>query len=257
MESTIKAVDMTDINHLREMADLIGISVSDVFAADHVLWVEGKTEEICFSLIRHKFKIPFPQNTVISSVVSTGDFFSHKRDIELVFQIYERLSKVSLPLVRSVAFNFDRENLTTAEMTDVRRRAKGQVAFLPRRHLECYLVVPSAIAAFANETDLGSEDRHSVEAVEDLLQAKGGQRKYLAQDQWNGDLTDPNWLSEVDAANLISDVLAELTNNRVKFSKVEHSAKLLDHIAKSDAAHITGLIRYLGELASLLNPGTQ
>ena len=54
MESTVTSVDMSDIQQLREMADHIGVSVSDVFAADYVLWVEGRTEEVCFSLLKDK-----------------------------------------------------------------------------------------------------------------------------------------------------------------------------------------------------------
>ena len=96
MESMIQSVDMKDVNHLREMADHIGISVSDIFAADQVLWVEGRTEELCFSHLRDKLNISFPPNTVISAVVATGDFFSQKRDIDLVFQVYDKLARVSL-----------------------------------------------------------------------------------------------------------------------------------------------------------------
>jgi len=253
MESTVHSVDMGNVSHLREMADHIGISISDIFAADHVLWVEGRTEELCFSLLRDKLQISFPSNTVISPVVATGDFFSQKRDIDLVFQVYEKLSKVSLPLVRSVAFSFDRENLTATDMADTNRRADGRVAFLPRRHLECYLIVPQAIKKFANEADLGRQVEYTTDAVVAALKDKAGDVKYLAADRWKGDLADQSWLEEVDAAKLIKDVLAELTEHRIAFNKAEHSAQILDAIIETDATLIEGLADYLRLLADLLS----
>jgi predicted ATPase len=252
MESSIQSVDMANVGDLRDMADHIGISVSDIFAADYVLWVEGRTEELCFSLLRDNIDIPLPANTVISSVVATGDFFSQKRDVEFVFQVYDRLSRVSLPLVREVAFSFDREGLTPAEMADTNRRAKGRVAFLPRRHLECYFIVPHAIARFANEVDFERQGEYSSDGVERLLKAKAGDRKYLAHEKWKDDLADHDWLAEVDAANLIGDVLAEMTEHRVKFNKGEHSARLLREIVKTDPQPIEGLIDHLRELSALL-----
>lgn len=252
MESVVQPVDMDDVGHLREMADNLGISVSDVFAADHVLWVEGRTEELCFSLLRDHFDLELPANTVISPVVATGDFFAQKRDIDLVFRVYQKLSQVSLPLVRSVAFSFDREGLTNNDIEDTHRRAKGRVGFLPRRHLECYFVVASAIAAFVNKSDTERAQPIANAQVESALIAKAGDAKYLAAADWSGDLADDKWLTNVDAANLIADTIAELTERRVQFVKGEESAQLLAFIIRENSTPIIGLIEYLQGIGKLL-----
>jgi predicted ATPase len=253
MDSTVSPVNMEDIAHLREMSDQIGISVSDIFAADNVLWVEGRTEELCFSAMRSIFDIDFPSNTIVSSVVSTGDFFSHKkRDTSLIFQIYDHLSRVTLPIVKSVTFSFDREDFTDSDMEDVSRRAKGRVAFLPRRHIECYLLCPTAISAFLNEFDVNRPSDYSPQDIADMVGKIGGDKKYHASGYWSGAIGDEKWLEEVDAANIIYDVVSELTDKRVRFNKTDNSAWLLKHIANNKSESIIGLLKYLRELASLV-----
>jgi hypothetical protein len=89
--------------------------------------------------------------------------------------------------------------------------------------------------------------------VDAALKDKAGDVKYLAADRWKGDLADQSWLEEVDAAKLIKDVLAELTEHRIAFNKAEHSAQILDAIIETDATLIEGLADYLRLLADFLS----
>jgi hypothetical protein len=50
-ESTIDTVDVNATQQLRRSLSEVGASLSDVFGADNVLWVEGRTEEQCFPVI--------------------------------------------------------------------------------------------------------------------------------------------------------------------------------------------------------------
>jgi hypothetical protein len=43
-----------NINEQRELLSDLGVSLSDVFGADSILWVEGVTEEQCFPVILEK-----------------------------------------------------------------------------------------------------------------------------------------------------------------------------------------------------------
>jgi energy-coupling factor transporter ATP-binding protein EcfA2 len=251
-ESVVRPIDLDNVVDLRELADTLGISVSDVFAADFILWVEGRTEEQCYSLLKMRALANFPANTIISPVASTGDFFSGKRDIELVLQVYDRLSRGTLPLVKGLAFAFDREDLTREEVGDFIKRAGGNVSFLPRRHLECYLVHPGAISALINAIDEGRAESLRSEEVEAWLQAHAGERGFRAADRWRGQLTDSVWAAEVDAANLIKACIGELTAHRCSNRKGEHSVWLLDHILEHDPGHVAEFVEHASRLAGLL-----
>ena len=150
----------------REVAEHLGVAMADVFAAEKIIWVEGATEELCFPLLyQHAAKNPLPRGTIFTSVIATGDFMSKKRDRKLVFEIYERLSGTAAPLVTSVAFSFDSEDLSPDEKEDMDRQSGGLIHFLPRRHLECYLINPVAIAAFVVSKDTQSTGIVTAEVV--------------------------------------------------------------------------------------------
>ena len=101
-ESTVHRLNINQIDDFREVADHLGISMADVFAADNVIWVEGPTEELCFPLVySHSTNTTLPPGTAFISVVATGDLSRKKRDRQLVGEIYERLSSTGSPLVKS------------------------------------------------------------------------------------------------------------------------------------------------------------
>lgn len=78
-ESVASVMDAQDSKHLRLLLDDIGISLSDVFGADNILWVEGQTEEKCFPLILERIGKKHLMGTTILAVNATGDFESKKR----------------------------------------------------------------------------------------------------------------------------------------------------------------------------------
>jgi len=249
-DSACSPVSADNVSELRELSDLLGISIGDIFAADRVLWVEGRTEEICFPFLMNHWDFKIPRGLIISPVVATGDF-AGKKNFELVLSVYNRLSTVTLPLVRSVTFSFDREELTDNELIDLNRRANGRMRFLPRRHLECYLVDASAIAAFINNRDADNATIEA-EAVERELLSRAAKSKYHGKAQWKGELSDENWLAAVDAANLIKDTIASLTENRVTFAKTSESLELLERVLELNPSALTELRDYLQELLELV-----
>ena len=149
-DSVVERVNLGELDQLRDVADDLGISVTDVFGAERMIWVEGRTEELCFPFIYEVADGQLPRGLVVTSVVATGDFNAKGRRRELVFQIYDRVSRAASPLVRPVAFSFDREALTDEDRRRLEERSDGRLLFLPRRHFECFLLDPAAIAAFIN-----------------------------------------------------------------------------------------------------------
>ena len=147
-DSVVKRVDLGELDQLRDVADDLGISMTDVFAAERVVWVEGRTEELCFPFIQEKTVGQIPRGLIVTPVVATGDFNAKRKRRELIFQIYQRVHQAASPLIKSATFGFDREILTEDEMDGLNWDAGGRLMFLPRRHFECFLLDPAAVAAF-------------------------------------------------------------------------------------------------------------
>jgi hypothetical protein len=250
-ESSVKPVDLGKLDQLREVANQIGVSMTDVFAADRLVWVEGPTEEMCFPFIYNETVGPLPRGLIVTPVVATGDFFSKTNRRELVFDIYNRLSNAASPLVKSVTFSFDRETLGPNQVRDLEKRASGRLLLLPRRHFECFLVDPPAITAFILSHVPSLAATLTPAAVSSSLQAIGGDQKFKASANWNGNIADVGWLAEVDAAGLIKHICAELTDQRLEFTKTRHSFELLQHIMANNRQSLKDLIDYVGKLVAL------
>jgi hypothetical protein len=245
-DSKVEKLDLDDIEQLREVADHLGVSMSDVFAAERVIWVEGATEELCFPFIfRAKKGESLPKGVVMTSVVATGDLSGKQRNRKLVYEIYQRISKAAAPLVKSVLFSFDSELLSENDKESMQGDSGGQLRFLPRRHFECYLVSAAAIAAFITSKDSGSS-----ELTADTVEAEI--RRLVAEPafkcDWNGNLKDEAWLARVDAANLIAKTCEAVSDHRVTFSKKRDSLFLLRYRLENEREAVKPLIDYVVKL---------
>ncbi|MCV3208372.1 AAA family ATPase [Mesorhizobium sp. YC-39] len=247
-ESSVNSVDLTNLEDLRQVTGQLGISMTDVFAVDHIIWVEGPTEELCFPYIYTKKVGPMPRSTMFVPVIATGDFSKSGTRLELVLDIYERLSGVAQPLITSVTFGFDRESLTEQEIADLRRRSGDRVRLLPRRNFECYLIDCDAIAALlaTHVPDLAIQNVRDV--VEEFLLSMGGDAAFKAKESWTNDLSDPTWLAKVDGAKLIKRICSEVSEQRFEFAKKVHSLELLKHRMESGSADLNELSDYVIEL---------
>lgn len=246
-ESSITRLNLSNVEDLREVAEHLGISMADVFAAERVIWVEGPTEELCFPYIYQSLIGPLPRGTIITSVAATGDFNSKRRDPEIVYEVYKRLSVAAAPLVASVAFSFDTEKLTTAEKAKMRQDSGGLLYFLPRRHLECYSVDPAAISAFVINQAPTLAKIATSSAIEAALVAAASQRPF-AISEWTNDLANEKWLASVDAAALIKHVCEEISDSQVTFKKKNDTLFLIKHMCENDAQKVSPLIEYVKNL---------
>jgi energy-coupling factor transporter ATP-binding protein EcfA2 len=244
--SSVKKIDIDDIEELQNLADQLGISMSDVFAANSVIWVEGQTEEICFPYVYEQFYGQLPRDTVFSRVSATGDFSKKNVDPTLIFNVYTRLSTATKNLVQSVIFSFDTEELSDIEKDDLNRRAGGKIIFLPRRMVECYLINPQAIASFIN-LRIGDDKKVTAEEVEDcLISIVQADSKF--NNNWNGSIHNSNWLSQVHGGNLIKSIIRKISNNTVEFSKNRDSLELMKYIAGKNISDLEPLAVYVKSL---------
>ncbi|WP_292962331.1 ATP-dependent nuclease [Novosphingobium sp. UBA1939] len=255
-ESSVTALELKRVEEFRELADHLGVSMSDVFAADSVIWVEGPTEELCFPYL-YEFRTgkPLPRATVFTSVSATGDFTTTRRDANLILDIYRRLTSAANPLKVAVAFSFDSEELSEAEKGDLRRASRNQMYFLPWRHIECYFISPAALRDFIETGDLGrdaSQGELNVDVVASKLTDLASSQRFRIQ-SWNGNLFDAKWASEVDAAKLIANAVSDLTETRLEFRKKNDSLALLKLVQRHNPELIEPLSNYVLELVSAVS----
>jgi predicted ATPase len=247
-ESTVEPLALDEVERFREVADHLGVSMTDVFAAERVVWVEGPTEELCFPFIYRELIGPLPRGLLMVSVAATGDFFAKRRDREVIYEIYSRLSSASAALTISVAFSFDTEELSPDDKERMIKDSRGRMHFLPRRHLECYLVNAEGIAEFINERDL-SDERVTGEAVTKELERLAIEEPFRVSNvTWAGDLDDPKWLRSVDAARLIKTAVENLSEHRVTFAKKDDSLRLLRYVLTHRPEAIDELKDYVAGL---------
>lgn len=245
--STIKRLNLDDVSDFREVAEHLGVSMADVFAADRVIWVEGPTEEICFPYLYQAYGgQQLPKGTIITSVVATGDF-NRKRDRKIVYEIYRRLSSAAAALLVETVFSFDTEELSGGQKSAMVKEANGNLFFLPRRHLECYLVDPEAISNLIVTKDPASIGVATIEAVGEKLAEIASEQPFKIP-EWKGDLADVNWLAKVDAANLIGRVTSVISEQRATFNKKEDSLALLKDMLARELESLKPLYDYVAKL---------
>lgn len=246
-QSSVTRLDPATQKGVSVFLNEVGARLSDVFGADRVLWVEGKTEERCFPiLVREVAKRPM-SGTQILGVVNTGDLEAGFAD--RVVNIYQRLSGGASLLPPTVAFVFDREGRSEKERSDIERRSKGLVIWLPRRMFENYLLVPSVICILINSEDT-REIPLNVEEIDTWLQKNGGNAEFFPKAP-QLQYTDVAWVESVHAGKLLRTLFSELTSERVFYDKVEHGEQLTKLISLDPTVDITELATLI---AALLPP---
>lgn len=123
--------------------------------------------------------------------------------------------------------------------------------FLPRRHIECYLINAEAIAAFIAERDSQDSTVGPDQITATLIELAGNDNFKVAE--WTGDLADPVWLAKVDAANLIAEVCASLSEHRVTLNKKDDTLNLLQRVQAANDSQISELAEYVRTLVDAVN----
>ncbi|HEU4558978.1 MAG TPA: AAA family ATPase, partial [Longimicrobium sp.] len=100
-ETYVEIVDFQDQQSQSQILTELGIRLSDVFGADSILWVEGKTEELCFPKILTHFGVRLG-GVAILRVSSTGDLES--KHAPLIYDLYKRLSRGAGLIPQAIGF---------------------------------------------------------------------------------------------------------------------------------------------------------
>ncbi|HEV2883104.1 MAG TPA: AAA family ATPase [Pyrinomonadaceae bacterium] len=248
--STLQSIDASKNEALRDYLAEIGASLSDVFGADNILWVEGPTEEICFPMILQKVaKLPL-LGTAIIGVKHTGDL--EGKQAKKVYEIYDKLSKASGLIPPAIGFIFDREGRSKKEREDIERMSGGLATFLPRRLYENYLLNPDAIAAVANSIEGFRRTSVTAEEIRKWFDTEGKNTMYgRPTETVEGEPQEP-WIIYVHGAKLLNDLFSTLSEARVTYVKTEHSVKITEWLIENAPQELTEVIELISD--KLHNP---
>ena len=242
-ESVMESISARDANDLRLFLTDVGASLSDVFGADNVLWVEGKTEELCFPIIIRKLNQSPLLGLQIVAVQNTGDL--EGKLASRVFDVYNRLTSAHTLLPPAIAFILDREGKSEKAMEEINRKSSNQVCWLPRRMYENYLLDPESIVRVINEDDTQREAEITIQDVEDWIARHATDQKYFDPGTPAAPYPSDDWKEKVHAANLLADLFRKLTDQRVSYHKVEHGLRITESLISKPTPAILELSAFL------------
>ena len=241
----IRSLDRGSVLDQRQVLEELGVSLSDLFGADHVLWVEGQTEYHCFPLLLSHLKL-FNGSIAIAPIVATGDLEGRRAKSNLIWQIYERLSGGVGLIPPLLAFSLDSEDRSQAEIADMRRRSKAAVKFLPARTFENFLLNPAAIAAvLADEIkETAVPEARAVAAWIEMARQDGRYHDFASKNICE----EKSWHYKINAPKLLKDLFWDMS--KIEYRKVVHSVALTKWLLEHNPDNLQELLDYVSDLIS-------
>ncbi|MCL1468271.1 ATP-dependent nuclease [Argonema galeatum] len=272
-ETKAESINSLNTVQMRSLLSDVGVSLSDVFGADNILWVEGATEELCFPMILEKVAKQPLKGTKIVGIKNTGDL--EGKHAATIFEIYRRLSGGNTLFPPAIGFLLDSETKNDKQKEDLRRAANNlekdveqqtqvpakkeiPVKFLARRMYENYLLHPKAIASVLNNIfneykDLGGKNVTDVDIEE-----------FIEQKTTNGDdgpkgtnkeaLSRTEWVVNVHGAKILKALFEQFAGTLVRFDKTKHSPLITEWLLENEPQHLVELAKLLEDM---LNYNTQ
>src|SRR4028119_2231301 len=246
-ETQASTMNARDIREQRSLLAELGVSLSDVFGADSILWVEGPTEEQCFPLILSKLAPKLLTGTKIVSIKNTGDLLGKKAHFaEVMFDLYKRISGGNNLYPPAIGFVFDKECLSKLESETLKRRKPHPIEFIERRMYENYLLHSDAIAFVLNQEDKEQKQSLTGEEIREWLESNKLNKNYFSKNSTEEELSDSQWVDEnIDAAKLLDALFANFSEARVEFRKTKHSVMLTEWLLENNPDCFAELVQFL------------
>lgn len=246
-QTQASTMNARDIREQRSLLAELGVSLSDVFGADSILWVEGPTEEQCFPLILSELVPKLLTGTKIVSIKNTGDLLGKKAHFaDVMFDLYKRISGGNNLYPPAVGFVFDKECLSESDIEDLERRKPHPIKFIKRRMYENFLLHPDAIAFVLNQEDNEQKQSLTGEEIGEWLESNKLNKNYFSKTSTEEDLSDSQWVDKnIDAAKLLDALFANFSEARVEFRKTKHSVMLTEWLLENNPDSFAELVQFL------------
>jgi predicted ATPase len=253
-ETKTSIMNARDIKEQRSLLAELGVSLSDVFGADNILWVEGPTEEQCFSLILEKVAPKLLTVTKIISVNNTGELLGKKsRLADVMFDLYQRISGGNNLYPPAVGFVFDKESLSDSKIEDLKRRSPHLLKFIKRRMYENYLLHPNALAFVLNKKNGEQNPPLTEEDIQKWLDTNKLNNNYFSQTPTKDELSNPQWVNEnIHAGKLLSALFVHFSKkDGVEFTKPDDSRVLTEWLLENNPDCFAELAEFLQNILNV------
>lgn len=242
-ETDLRQIDTTVEKGIQATLGELGVRLSDVFGADNILWVEGRTEEKPFPIIVEKVLRRPLLGTQILGIRETGDL--EGRDAKRIFEIYRRLAGGVSLVPPALAYILDDECRSDEVKREMSNLSRGRVRFLSRRMYENYLLNPDAIAWVMNSSNNFREPPVTPAEILSLLEAK------LREPAFYRDKTVPppdQRRVKAHAGQILESAFLELSEQRVQYHKVAHGEALTSWLAGNAPADLAEVSELIGSV---------
>jgi predicted CopG family antitoxin len=247
-----------NIKEQRSLLTELGVSLSDVFGADEIWWVEGPTEEQCFPIVLEKIAKKPQGGIQFLAVKSTSDLLEAKgnKSIKIAFDVYEQLSKGKSLFPPVIGFIFDTELREDIEKNKLKDKSQNPVHFLPRRMYENYLLHAKAIAFLINTYDkeLQAEPISDI-IVQKWIDKKKNEISYFSEK--SKQVPESDWLYKIDGSTFLHDLLSDLSEKRINFKehKPQYSREITEWLIDNEPQYLSELNEFL--VTSLSNTASK
>ena len=242
--SSVRSVKVDDNSELEKALEELGSSRSDIFGMDAVIWVEGKTDEICFNLIMNG---RIPQGVQIIGLVNTGDL-EDKKHAKLAESIYEKLSGSVGILPTTLAFLFDGDKRPDDYVED--ENDNGRTCYLKRQNFESYFLDHSGIADILSEL-INNKDGEPPPKITTPETVQTWMDNNISKENYYPDSAkyDPEtWLEYIDGARLLAAMFKALAHQTRKYKKVKDGAEITKRILETEPNHFQEIVDLIQDI---------
>jgi len=222
--TSARSVDPARSEDQQAVLSTVGASLSDVFSADRILWVEGMTETKVFRTVAGR--IGLPRGAAILPIVHTGDL--EGTNATLAIEIYRRLTESGALVPPAIAIVLDDEGRADSVKEQLRSRLQGtRLEFLPFRMIENVFLRPELVHEFLRreEGKWGpSTVEYSATAVQTYWDSLRDTHRFKVDFRRAAD--PRRWMRDVHGARVLEDTLAHFCENRLAYDKVSHGPRL-------------------------------
>ncbi len=244
--SIAKLVDRGDTLSLGAVLSDVGARLSDVFGADHILWVEGRTEEECFPIILNKILHRAFIGTSILGVLNVGDI--QGKDASKIVSIYNKLSTGSTLIPPAIGYIFDRECKSDFEQADIIRKSQGLIHFISRRMFENYLIKPGAISSVISKIPDFPNSSIDKEIIIEWLKINGGDNQFFQNKEGNLEVFSDEWFSKVDGYRLLNALFLHLSGGTFIYEKVDYGIALTAYLCEHEPESFEEIAQLIGSI---------
>lgn len=239
--TVLEQVNTDDAKVQETLLAELGARLSDVFGSDNVLWVEGRTEEICYKRIFQDLARKPLMGTQILGVRHTGDLESDAA--ERTIEVYNKISSSGGLVPPAVGFLLDAECRSAQKKKELITKSNGLLRFLPRRMYENYLLHSGAIAAVANTIENFRPRQVAPEEVTPLLEGILSDCRYYCEKEMPEKPADK--LLAINGKGVLRKIFSDLSETRVRYEEVEHGLALTEWLIANAPVE-------LGEMSEIL-----